>query len=123
MDNPLALVIEDDADISEIFSEALRRAGFAPEKLQNGKAAMARLAEATPAIVVLDLNLPFISGESILRYIRAERRLKDTRVIVTSAEAHMAESLRSEADLVLLKPVSYHQLYEFAVRLRSQAEG
>ena len=118
MTNPFALIIEDDPDLATIFAEALQMAEFETEIVSDGQAALGRLAATTPAVVVLDLHLPHVSGPKILQQIRADRRLAKTRVLLATADALMAESLRREADLVLLKPISFHQLRDLAKRLR-----
>jgi DNA-binding response OmpR family regulator len=118
VNNPLALVIEDDIPHANLFSEALQKAGFEIEVIRDGQAAIDRLAEITPALVVLDLHLPHVSGADILTHIRSEARLAKVRVVVASADPQMASMLRDKADLVLIKPISYFQLKELAVRLR-----
>jgi len=116
--NSLALVIEDDEGHANLFCEALQKAGFEVEIIRDGRAAMFRLAVATPAVVVLDVNLPFVSGVDILRHIRSEARLVKTRVIVASANSLITATLHDQADLVLMKPISYHQLRDLSARLR-----
>jgi len=118
MTNPFALIIEDDWKLAIICAQALRLAQFETEIVQDGNAALDRLAATTPAVVVLDLHLPHVSGREILRQIRADRRLDQTRVILATADALMAETLRAESDLVLLKPISVRQLRDLATRLR-----
>ncbi len=118
MSNPFALIIEDDEDLAIIFEGALKEAGFETEKVQDGQLALDRLANTTPTVVVLDLHLPNISGDNILRQIREDKRLIETRVILATADALMAEEIREQADLVLLKPVSFDQLRDLAGRLR-----
>ncbi len=118
MSNPLALIIEDDKDLARIFSEALLQAAFETEIIRDGQAALERLAEVTPVVVVLDLHLPHVSGKKILRQIRADERLAKTRVILATADPRMAQNLRDDADVVLLKPVSFEQLYFLAGRMR-----
>ena len=118
MSNPLALIIEDDPDLSVIFAQALQAAEFEAHVIQDGQVALAYLAKNQPVIVVLDLHLPHASGDDILHYIRSEARLAQTRVIVATADPLMAESLRLEADLVLIKPISFTQLRDLAARLR-----
>jgi DNA-binding response OmpR family regulator len=118
MNNRLALIIEDDPDLAVIFAEALKAAGFEIEIIQDGKVALSRLAETYPAVVVLDLQLPHTSGEQVLRQIRTDSRLAKTRVIIASANSLMAESLRADADLTLIKPISFSQLRDLAIRLR-----
>jgi DNA-binding response OmpR family regulator len=121
MSNPLALIIEDDPDAATIFSEALQAAGFETEIVRTGDKALKRLAVTTPDAVVLDLHLPHVSGTDILRQIRAEARLAKTRIIIATADPRLAELLRSQADLVFLKPISFSQLRDLAVRLRPAA--
>ena len=111
------LIVEDDEDLSVIFSEALQAAGFETEIIKSGDTALERLAVTTPDVVVLDLHLPRVAGMDILHQIRADERLAGTRVIVATAHPRMAESLRDEADLVLLKPISYSQLRDLAAIL------
>lgn len=118
MNNPLALIIEDDEDIARIFSEALLQAAFQTEIIEDGQAALERLNEVEPMMVVLDLRLPYVSGEKILRHIRADERLAETRVMIATADSQMAQSLSDDADVVLLKPISFEQLYFLAGRLR-----
>lgn len=113
----LALVVEDDPAVGGVFVESLHQAGFTTELLSNGRAALARLAVIVPAVALLDLNLPDVSGEKILQAIRADPRLAATRVIITTGEAHRAKGLQACADLVLVKPVSATQLTELASRL------
>ncbi len=114
----LALIVEDDPDLAEIFSEALRWAGFQVEALGNGADALKRLKTMVPSVVVLDMHLPGASGVEILRQVRADSRLAQTRVIASTADARLAETLEDTADLVLVKPISFTQLRDLAVRLK-----
>ena len=114
MANLSALIIEDDFDLSTIFAEALRAAGFEPEIIRAGDVALERLAVTTPLVVVLDLQLPGVAGTEILQYIRADPRLAKTPVIIATAYPHIADSLREEANLVLVKPVSFSQLRDLS---------
>ncbi len=119
MMNHLALIIEDDPDLSTIFAEALQAAGFSIEIIRDGLEAATQLTRSTPHVVVLDLHLPNVSGESLLRQIRADERLAHTRVIITTADARMADALQGQADLTLVKPVSFTQLRDLAKRLKT----
>ncbi len=118
MSNPLALIIEDDPRLSEIFSLALQGAEFETEIAADGQTALERLAEMTPAIIVLDMHLPGVSGKDILRHIHSNQHLARTRVILATADSVAADALREDADLVLLKPISPIQLRDLASRLR-----
>jgi DNA-binding response OmpR family regulator len=119
----LALVIEDDTGVGGVFVESLKQAGFTAELFTNGRAALARLAVVVPVLVLLDLNLPVVSGETILQAIRADARLAATRIIIVTGESHRAQELQSRADLVLVKPVSANQLTDLAARLITPGTG
>jgi len=117
MNKKFALIIEDEPDLATIFSEALKAADFETEIIKDGKLAAQRLADVMPDVVVLDLHLPHVSGRELLRQIREDERLAKTRVLIATADASMAEMLQNEADLVLLKPISFVQLRIMAERL------
>ena len=114
---PFALIVEDDRRQSTIFAQALQMAGYETEVIRDGAKARIRLAEVTPSLVVLDLHLPHTSGREILKEINADERLTSTRVMLATADALMAESLRNKSDLVLLKPIGFNQMRDLAARL------
>jgi CheY-like chemotaxis protein len=116
MSKPLALIIEDDLEIAKILSLSLKNE-FDVEIIANGNSALTRLAQVVPMLIVLDLHLPEVSGMDIFAYIRSDARLRETKVIVCTADALRAEVLRGQADLVLLKPISPSQLRGLASRM------
>ena len=118
MTQPLALIIEDDPKLADIFALSLETAGYQVEIIADGGAALTRLAEMAPDVVVLDLHLAHVSGEGILHYIRANIHLTKVHVILATADAAMADQLGEQVDLVLLKPISPFQLRDLATRLR-----
>jgi DNA-binding response OmpR family regulator len=115
---PLSLIIEDHPDIAEVIAASMEAAGYRTEVIRDGASALDRLKELTPAVVVLDLHLPGVDGEDILRYIRADARLAGIRVVLISAEQQQAQLLQSLADVILLKPFSFEQLKTLASRFR-----
>lgn len=115
MTNPLALIIEDDPTLGEIFAYALKE-DFETEVIADGIAAMSRLKKVKPALIILDLHLPGASGLDVFMNIRSDKRLTKTHIILSTADARQAETLRDEADVILLKPVSPIQLKELAAR-------
>ena len=120
MGGQLALIVEDDYDLSMIFAQALEEAGFRTQIVRTGDTALMWLASEVPAVVVLDLHLPRVGGTDILRRIRDDARLDETKVIVVTADANLASSLDEGANLVLIKPVSYSQLRDLSERLAAK---
>lgn len=119
MEKPLALIVEDDRDIVALFRHVLDVAGYQTEIVLDGKEAMERLEAIQPNIVLLDLQLPSLSGVEILKRMRENERLKRVPVVVITAYAPYADSLPVEPDLLLLKPVDINQLSNLVQRLQA----
>jgi DNA-binding response OmpR family regulator len=119
-----ALIVEDDGDLSVIFSNALNIAGFDTQIAHNGKKAQSLLASITPHLIVLDLHLPDVSGLDILQHIHTEPRLGGAYVIVTTADANAAQVAHEQkADMVLIKPVSFGQMRDLGRQLKPVLGG
>lgn len=118
MDRLLALIVEDEHNLSIVFERALQGAGFETEVICSGDTAMTWLSVEVPDVVLLDLHLPLVPGIDILRYIRAEPRLTDVRVAVITAYHNLAAEVEGEVDMVLLKPLTYGQLCEAMEQLK-----
>ena len=123
MDQPFALIVEDDRDIAALFRHVLDIAGYRTEIVMHGGEAVERLQSALPDIVLLDLSLPGVPGSVILEDMRADERLKKVPVVVVTAHSHIADNLPVEPDLVLLKPVNLDQLSNLVQRLRHPPES
>ncbi len=119
-EKPFALVIEDDPDADFIISEALREAGFRTETTDDGNRAMSLLQELRPALITLDMHLPKISGSEILRQIRADPEMSAVEVMLITVDYRMAESVRQQANWVMIKPVTYNQIRDLAQRLATR---
>lgn len=121
MPKPLALIVEDDPDAATIFSKALQAAGFETEVAWAGDIAMNRLDVVEPRVIVVDMHLPNVAGSNILKRIRSDERLTHSQIIIATADARMAEAAQEPSDYVFLKPISFSQLRDLAMRLRSSA--
>jgi CheY-like chemotaxis protein len=122
MDKPFALLIEDDRDVAALFRHVLDMAGYRSENAYDGIEAMKRLSELQPDVVLLDLQLPGLSGVDILKTMRADERMKTIPVVVITAYAYIEESLPVEPDLFLLKPVDIQDLSNLLQRLRDKKD-
>jgi CheY-like chemotaxis protein len=112
-----ALVVEDNEDIALFVSVVLGHLGFVVQNAKDGQAALDTLAAAPTDLVVLDLNIPKISGVEVMRRIRADERFAATKIVVVSANPHMIDEWYDLADLVLQKPFNYAQLHDLVARL------
>ena len=117
-----ALIVEDEPDLAAIFARSLEIGGFTTSIAPNGNTALEYVAENVPDVVILDLHLPDIDGMEILYKVRADERLNNTKVIISSADAQMVQLAEDKADLILVKPVGVSQLRDLALRLYSENE-
>jgi len=117
VEKPSALIIEDDRDIVALFRHILDLAGYRTEIVLHGQVAVEHLAKSTPDIVLLDLNLPGVSGGEILAMMNADERLKKVPVVVITALPHLVETLTVKPQLVLIKPVNIEQMSNLIQRI------
>lgn len=99
-------VIDDDIHIGNFLEELLQREGYAVIRAYSGTEAVLLLERQRPDLVLLDLMLPGLSGEELLRDIREERHLT-MPVLVLSAKAALGDKvslLRTGADDYITKP-------------------
>ncbi len=113
----LACVIEDDTTLATGYAIALDEAGFDTKIFHEGPPLLNLLRSTVPSLILLDLNLPHISGEKILTRIRDDERLDETKVVIISADSTWASHLEGRANMVLIKPVGFRLLRELASRL------
>lgn len=119
----LALIIEDDEDLANIFAEALRGIGYEVEHVADGQIARERLQSGVaPFLILLDMHLPHISGGQLLTEMKQDERFASTIVIITTADARMGEAYSDQADFVMIKPISFVQLRDLASRLKPREQ-
>jgi DNA-binding response OmpR family regulator len=107
------LVVEDDADIAELISHYLRRAGHTIDAAASGTAALTRVKEAAPDLIVLDLMLPGMDGLLVCQTLRSDPATAAIPIIMLTARGEEAEritGLELGADDYVTKPFSPREL-------------
>lgn len=84
---PAVLVVDDMPIFREPIEAVLRAEGFDVVTASNGQEAIGALSAHKPALVLLDLGMPGMSGLAVLRYMRQNKGHETTPVIILSAEA------------------------------------
>lgn len=101
------LVVDDDPVIRDMVVEILKQGGFAVDSVEDGFKALAYISKHPPTAMILDLQMPGMTGVEVLTKIRTDLGLKGMRVVVFSAfitpetEGQLHEL---EVDAVLPKP-------------------
>ena len=117
---PRVLVVEDEHDIATLIKHALERGGDAQVEIAgSGDTALRAAAEFPPDLVILDLNLPVLSGTEVCRILRARPATATTPILMLTArtsEADRVAGLDLGADDYVSKPFS---LRELSARVRA----
>lgn len=116
---PRILVVEDEADIAGLIKHTLERDGSAVSIVNNGDAALRAVADRPPDLLILDLNLPIVSGTEVCRVLRAApatRRIPIIMLTARTGEADRVTGLDLGADDYVTKPFSIREL---AARVRA----
>jgi DNA-binding response OmpR family regulator len=108
------LIVEDETDIAGLIKHALERSGEAEaEIVGSGDAALQAIAAHAPDLVILDLNLPVISGVEVCRILRARAEARSLPIIMLTARAgedDRVAGLELGADDYVTKPFSLREL-------------
>ena len=104
------LVVDDERKIRDVVARYLEAAGFAVLVTDSGQKALEVAARAAPDLVVLDLMLPDLSGEEVLRSIRTLAEVPIIVLTAKSSEEDRVANLRHGADDYLVKPFSPREL-------------
>ncbi|NKB65713.1 MAG: response regulator [Candidatus Latescibacteria bacterium] len=107
------LVVEDEPDILELVRFNLERAGLEVDGVGDGEAALQRIEEEIPALILLDLMLPGLDGLEVCRLIKQKPALRDVPVVMLTAKAEEVDrivGLELGADDYVVKPFSPREL-------------
>ncbi len=109
------LIVEDDGLIAGHFARALRQAGHTPILAHDACSALQEALD-RPDAILLDLGLPDLPGEELLRRLKSQPETAQIPVLVitgkTEAATHLRGSAKGSVADILLKPVSGAQLRE-----------
>jgi two-component system response regulator CpxR len=110
------LVIDDDVELADLLQTFLRREGFQPEFVHDGRAGLQRALDGSYELVVLDVMLPGMDGFEILRRIREQSRIPVIMLTARGDEPDRIVGLENGADDYVPKPFNPREL---AARIRA----
>jgi DNA-binding response OmpR family regulator len=117
------LVVDDDLELLGLISYALRQAGYLTVEATDGAAALAAFEREEPALVILDVNLPRLSGLEVCKQIRDRSSTPIMMLTVRSGEEDQVQALDLGADDYLTKPFSPRTLLARVRALLRRAGG
>jgi two-component system, OmpR family, KDP operon response regulator KdpE len=110
------LVVDDDAGVRDVCSTLLRALGYDAAVASSGDCALDAMNVREPQLMLLDLELPGMRGEDVLRAVKEQR--PDVRVVVMSGRPgrDLSRALDEGADGVLRKPFKMSELEGALIR-------
>jgi CheY-like chemotaxis protein len=117
------LIVDDEASLRFLLRMLFETAGYDVIEAPHGRAALERIDQARPALVVTDLMMPVMDGRELIARLRSDPETAGIPIIATSAllgvGAHSADADTPSADAILGKPFEPNELLETARRLCS----
>src|SRR5688572_26062276 len=118
MQRPLAFVIEDQMSLSTLYEDALRLVGYDVKLFRNGLEAINAIEmNEPPAFIILDVNLPGLSGKDVLQHIRKNKKYTKVPILLATANSVMAKVIQPDLtaiDQLFIKPLSMMDLQKMA---------
>ena len=124
-ETPRVLVVDDDLEILTILGRILGRAGYDVAQAQDGQQGLSKVYTEAPDLVILDIQMPGMSGYEVIRRIRGTRRLANLPILVLTASdaGDRAKALALGATEYLTKPFSADVLLLEITRLIKSVDG
>jgi len=113
------LVVEDNELNLKLFCDLLAAHGYEPHGLRDGRAALDTARALLPRLIIMDIQLPHVTGHELIRAMRADEQLRDIPIIAVTAFAMAGdeEQIRGEgAQDYVTKPISVARFIETVQR-------
>jgi GAF domain-containing protein/CheY-like chemotaxis protein len=122
-EEPLILVVDDDATVRELVVRHLERAGFAAVAARGGQEGLRLVRELRPAAVTLDIMMPDLDGWTVLAAIKGDPELSSIPVVLMSIVEEKNRGYALGAADYLVKPVDRSKLIETLTALCGATAG
>ena len=113
------LVVDDEPDLQDLVHLALSDSGYEVETVANGRAALDRVAQHAPDLLILDLMLPDMPGTEVCRHLRGRAASENLPILMLTAKSEEVDRIvgfELGADDYVTKPFSPREL---ALRVRA----
>lgn len=109
------LIVEDDITTLEIIKSVIKKQKFLPIPMSNGEDTLQFVESNTPDLILMDINLPGISGIETIRTIREQQQVKNVPIILLTAESGrdtIEAGLKLHVCGYILKPIKSNRLIQ-----------
>ncbi|HSF13260.1 MAG TPA: response regulator, partial [Erythrobacter sp.] len=120
---PLAVVIDDEPSAAKLLERMAVQAGYAALVAPDGERGLALIRKHNPAIILLDLALPKVSGLDLLEVLRDDPQLASTPVVVVSVSDDRKRTIEAGACEHLIKPISRNEVSNVLAQYANRRSG
>lgn len=110
MSNGMILIVDDEPQIRRVMRTALTAQGYAVMEARSGEEALERVRAARPDLVLLDVNMPGMSGIETCKEIRSGSEVPIVMLTVRNSERDKVSALDAGADDYVVKPFGIEEL-------------
>ena len=104
------MVVDDDDDVRKLLCMVLEGEGYTTVGAADGIEALERMRSAPPALVFVDLTMPRMDGEDLIRSMKDDALLADIPIAIISGQTHALPAAVSIGTTRLVKPVELHEV-------------
>jgi CheY-like chemotaxis protein len=115
-DAAVILIVDDEPNITTIYTLLFQHYGFKVSSASDGKNALKLIDDVSPNIILSDYMMPLMDGAELCTILKNDPRWKDVPFILQSAAFHK-KSINAPYDLLLQKPIVFTTLLEEVMRL------
>jgi CheY-like chemotaxis protein len=120
MQTELILIIEDDQHLSRFEATIIFSLGLLPVRCFNGRDGIEALSIITPNAAFIDFNMPYATGDEVVKYIRKNERLKDILVVLYSGTPE--QSLNHELYDLIIDKSNFEKIIEVIKWIKAEKE-
>ncbi|HZC08065.1 MAG TPA: response regulator [Ktedonobacterales bacterium] len=123
---PQVLIVDDSVTIRRTLEQTLTQAGFQTSQARDGYEAVEIMQQVLPRVIVLDIEMPGLSGFDVLEIMRTSPQYQQVRIVMLTsraADVHREHALAKGADAYLVKPCPQETIVETIRRLLTDSES
>jgi DNA-binding response OmpR family regulator len=117
--SPTILIIDDEDYVAELIATALRLAGYTIHTCYNGREGLIQAQIETFDLLIIDIMMPFLSGDDLARELRAADKTRDTPIVLISAGTRPRDELPNA--VFVPKPFDIEQIVDVVEAQINQA--
>ena len=93
--NKYILLVDDDPLLSKLYEKKLKSAGYNIKTASDGEAAISKVSEEKPDLIILDVMMPKMNGIEVLKKLRADEKTRNIQVIILTNQDSSTEEMET----------------------------